>query len=277
MYQTISPGLVGVSIGLEEGCRMAAAAGFEGYAIEPFMMEQGAGAVRDVLAQYHFTPACYGLPVDFRREESVFEETLRALEPSAKFCAELGMTRFCTWLSPASDDLTYEENFQLHTRRLKACAEVLREYGIMLGLEFVGTPSAAASRKHAFIHNLDGLLDLWDAIGTGNVGIMIDSWHWDMAQQKLEDFRKIPDEKYVVVAHINDAPDLPLEEQQDGSRRLPGATGVLRIGDFFTGLTQLGYQGPVMAEPFDRSLNGLPAETVFARVKSSIDSVWPRL
>ena len=50
------------------------------------------------------------------------------------------------WRSPA----TYLENFKLHARRLRAAAEVLKDHGQRLGLEYVGTKT---SREPVVIHS----------------------------------------------------------------------------------------------------------------------------
>ena len=47
------------------------------------------------------------------------------------------------------------------------------------------------------------MLELCRAIGTGNMGILMDVWHWDMAGQTFEDFAKFPDESWVVCATVS--------------------------------------------------------------------------
>lgn len=153
----------------------------------------------------------------------------------------------------------------------------MKKYDISLGLEFLGPPKLRAGKKYEFIHTLDQMLELCRAIGTGNMGILMDVWHWDMAGQTFEDFAKFPDESWVVCAHIMDAPaGIPREEQEDVVRALPGSTGVLRIGEFFEGLKNMGYTGPVLAEPFVKELGEMEFEKAVAVVSEAIDKVWPK-
>ena len=65
----------------------------------------------------------------------------------------------------------------------------------------------------------------------------------------------------VVYVHVNDArSDMAVEAQIDNIRRLPSATGVIDLKGFLTELRDLGYDGPVTPEPFDRDLAARPPE-----------------
>jgi sugar phosphate isomerase/epimerase len=81
---------------------------------------------------------------------------------------------------------------------------------------------------------------------------------------------KVPESKIVLV-HINDAP-LGLERDQlvDNKRGLPGTTGVLPLKDFMAALQEIGYCGPVEAEPFDDTLKELPEEERLQLVADSM-------
>ena len=65
-------------------------------------------------------------------------------------------------------------------------------------------------------------------------------------------------------ADLNDAPaGIPVDEQMDLTRKLPAVTGVIDLKTFLGALVKIGYDGPVQAEPFDKSLREMPeAEAV---------------
>jgi sugar phosphate isomerase/epimerase len=64
---------------------------------------------------------------------------------------------------------------------------------------------------------------------------------------------------------LNDAPaGVPKEEQKDGQRELPCATGVIDLAAFMKALERIGYDGPARAEPFNRALNELDNEAACA-------------
>jgi sugar phosphate isomerase/epimerase len=61
--------------------------------------------------------------------------------------------------------------------------------------------------------------------------------------------------------HVNDAPaDVPIEQQVDTVRALPGETGMIDIVGFLQALQVIGYDGPVVPEPFKQDLADLPSD-----------------
>ena len=201
---------------------------------------------------------------------------MEILPACCEFAEKTGADRCITWILPWSDTLDYKENFILHKSRLTRAAKVLEDHGIRFGLEFVGPPSARKGKKHSFICDLESLNELIVAIGTSNMGYLLDVYHWDLAGQTYADFEKIPGSEWVVMAHINDAPrGIPAEEQQDLIRELPGATGVLKIADFMKGLGNLQYDGPVYVEPFYAPFKTMPFEDALGITKMAMDKVWP--
>ena len=97
------------------------------------------------------------------------------------------MPRVSTWILPFSDDLTYLQNFRQHACRLRACAEVLRDHGQHLGLEYVAPKTLWRGARHPFIHTMSETKELLVAIGTDNLGIQLDSWHWFNANTRSAD------------------------------------------------------------------------------------------
>jgi sugar phosphate isomerase/epimerase len=57
-------------------------------------------------------------------------------------------------------------------------------------------------------------------------------------------------------AHVNDAPDRPLEKQQDMQRLLPGE-GVIELPRLLRALQRKGYMGCVSVEVFNNDLKKL--------------------
>ena len=64
---------------------------------------------------------------------------------------------------------------------------------------------------------------------------------------------------------MNDAPAaVPKEQLSDGRRELPCATGVIDVGAILKALNEIGYDGPVRAEPFNQTVNRMPKEEACA-------------
>jgi sugar phosphate isomerase/epimerase len=78
-----------------------------------------------------------------------------------------------------------------------------------------------------------------------------------------------------VHVHVNDAPaGIPVDEQLDNRRAMPGETGVIDIAAFLGSLAKIGYAGPVMAEPFSQAVRELPAEKAVRVTSESLDRIF---
>jgi sugar phosphate isomerase/epimerase len=274
MYPSLDPGAIGVRLPFEECARLAADAGFKGISVHVASAVRDAEAVRCVLERNKLLPGAWGLPVEFRQEEDTYREGLAGLPELAKAAKQVGAVRCSTYILPFSEGLTFEQNFELHRTRLRACAEVLAEHGCRLGLEFVGPKTLREGREHEFVHTQEGMLELCEGIGTGNVGLLLDSFHWFTSHAGIEDIRKLSD-ALVVDVHINDGtagrgPD----EQIDNERALPGATGVIDLVEFLQGLKAIGYTGPVTPEPFSETVRAMAPEDAIRATGEAVLKVW---
>lgn len=276
MYPALATGAIGVSLPFEECARLAAEAGFQGIGVDVGAAVADPGSVRRVLEGNKLRPAAWGLPVEFRGEDEKFRSGLAGLPEMAKAAKQIGADRCSTWILPFSDSLPFAANFELHRDRLRQCAEVLAEHGIRLGLEFVGPKTLRAGHPHEFIYTQEGMLQLCQAIGTGNVGLLFDCFHWYTSHGTKEDIRKLSD-ALVVDVHINDAAEgRGPDEQMDNQRRLPGESGVIDVVGFLQGLKEIGYTGPVTPEPFSQKLRRMPAEDAIRVTAEALLGVWQK-
>jgi sugar phosphate isomerase/epimerase len=205
-----------------------------------------------------------GLPVEFRRDDDQFRKGLKDLPRFAAGLQRAGVDRVTTWLMPCHDTLPYQQNFRQHVTRLRSVAQTLKEHDVRLGLEYVGPKTSWASRRYTFIHTLAEMKDLIAEINTGNMGFVLDSWHWWHAGDTGADLLALKGSE-VIAVDLNDAPaGIPKEQQSDGRRELPCATGVIDVGAFLKALNEIGYDGPVRAEPFNQALNRMPKEEACA-------------
>lgn len=277
-YKTVSPGSIGhPEAKFLDTANLAAKCGYEGYWFNPFQDFEGDPAeTRAALRKYGLKAAGCNLPVEYRKDEATYRADMELLPQRVAFARAIGITRFMTWIVPWSDSLTCEQNMEQHARRLRPACELLKDNGIILGLEFQGPPKLRKNVKYEFVYNLDGILSLGEAIGTGNCGVILDSWHWDLAGQVFDDFDKLTYPGMAVAAHIADAPaNVPADEQEDLLRRLPGTTGIINIEAFFAGLRKVGFDGPVIVEPFEKFLSGVPTEESFKIAMKAMNRVWP--
>ncbi|MFT3831440.1 MAG: sugar phosphate isomerase/epimerase family protein [Opitutaceae bacterium] len=250
---------------LEEGLALAERHGFGGFdpAIEPLhaaVAQQGAQRVRETFLGRGLRMGAWCLPfAPCTMEEDEWQAWLKKLPPLLGSAAAVGARRAFRWIQPGDNDRGYAVNFEHHLVRFRPVARMLADYGIRLGLEFIGPESARRDFRYPFIHTLAGVLELVRAIGP-NCGLLLDSWHWHAAAGTVAEIAALPGEQIVNV-HVNDAPlGIARGELQDDRRQLPGTTGVLDLDGFIHALADVGYYGPITAEPFDAELNARPKE-----------------
>ncbi len=261
-------GSIGVRADLAAAIDLARRHGFESVAPDPgFLGRLSDRELEALLADLKSKGLVFGaagFPVNFRADEDRFKAGLAGLKRAARSLQRAGVTRLGTWISPTHNTLTYRRNFQQHARRLREAAAVLRDHGQRLGLEYVGPKTSWSRGRHPFIHTMAETKELIAEIGLDNVGLVLDSWHWYTAHETEADLRSLanPD---VVAVDLNDAPaGIPIDEQLDGRRELPAATGVINLKVFLNALLRMGYDGPVRAEPFNAALRKLPKEEAVA-------------
>ena len=278
MRMALTPGSIGVRANQIEAIQLAVKYGFE--AVEPYASYLGGlgddalKALREDMARHNLTWAAAGFPLQFRGEEGAYEASLKELPKTAGVWQRAGVERVGTWLSPTHPTLSRLENWERHAKRLREGARILREHGLRLGLEYVGTRSARAGNRQVFLYNLKDTLALIRDIGQPNVGVILDSWHWWQAGETAEDLLQLKNAE-VVSVDLNDAPaGIAIEQQQDGRRELPLATGVIPVAGFMKALVQIGYDGPVRAEPFNQALNDLDNDAACAAVAAAMKKAF---
>jgi sugar phosphate isomerase/epimerase len=267
-------GNIGVSADQREAIDLAAQYGFESVGADGSFLAglsaEELAALKARMKGKRLVFGAAGLPVEFRRDEAAFKAGLEGLPRIAAGLQRAGVGRVTTWLMPCDDRLTYIRNFRQHARRLRAVANILKEHEIRLGLEYVGPKTSWTSRRYPFIHTMAEMKDLIAEIDTGNVGFLLDSWHWWNAGDTAADILSLKG-RDVIAVDLNDAPaGIPKDQQVDNRRELPCATGVIPVGRFLNALNRLGYDGPVRAEPFNQALNRMSKDEACAAVAASL-------
>ena len=277
-YAILSLGRLGFHATFPESVELATKYGFEGLdpdlAYLTALNDGGLHRLLDDLQKRNLRFGAAGLPVEFRKDAETFGADLKKLPTAAAVLQRAGIQRVSTWIMPCSDDLTYLQNFRQHAERLRLCAQVLADQGQKLGLEYVAPRTLWRSEKHPFIHTMSELKELMVAIGTDNLGIQLDSWHWFNAQETQQDILTLRGQD-VITVDLNDAPaGLTLDQYKDGSRELPAATGVIPGKQFLDALVQIGYDGPIQAEPFNAPLRALPIDQACANTSDAMKKAF---
>ncbi len=278
VYKNLSTGAIGVKADLVGAIGYARRYGFAGI---DFSIEEASRLAEAHDAQYvkelfdaaGITPGSWNPPVNWGGDEVSYLEQLQALPKFAQLAHTLGAVRCATWVPPASDERPFAENFAFHVARFRPIAEILRDNGCRLGLEFIGPATLRATRKYSFVYDLPGMLDLCNALGTGNAGLLLDCWHWYTSGGNAADLEGLKNQN-VVVVHVNDAPaGIAVDEQLDNQRCLPGETGVIDIATFMSTLRRIDYDGPITVEPFSARVRALAPEEAVAATAASLKAI----
>ncbi len=279
MFKSLAPGAIGVKASMEEGLEYSKLGGFQGLdvgigGIASLAKEKGAGHVKGLFREAGLKMGAWGLPVAWNGSQEDYDRDLKALPGLARVGADVGALRVSQWIPAASDDKTFRDNYRWHIQRLRPICEILKDHGCSLGLEFIGPLTMRQDKPYGFIYSLPGMMALCEGIGTGNVGLLLDCWHWYTSLGTLADLRALGPED-VIHVHVNDAPaDVDIADQIDNIRALPSETGVIDLVGFLGVLKEIGYTGPVTPEPFSQRVRELPPEEAVKETGVGLDKAW---
>jgi sugar phosphate isomerase/epimerase len=279
MFACLNPGTVGGGLGYEEFVALAKRHGFPAveFGIEWLAekaSKEGMDAARNWLDAQGIRHAAFWLPVRWREDEAAFEESLQTLPQKAQTAQAIGCHACVTYIPPSvSGDP--EEFRAMMVRRFRQVCEILADYGVRLGIEWVA-PAHFRRSGNPVLWRMDQALDLCDAIGAPNIGLLVDSFHWFCAGHSADELRQLPSHRIVHV-HINDAPDRPLDEQVDNERVMPGE-GVIDLLGFLRALRYAGYDGAVSVEVLGKTLpQQFSKDELAAQAKRGMDDLFARL
>lgn len=282
MNQGVIPGAIGVKdLNLQESVSFAGRHGFETVMvniteIHEIVGEHGIDYVKDLFAEYGVKPGGWSLPVRWA-DDSLRDEQLASLPHYMETAQAIGCTSATSGVAPGMDDVEFDEQFERTVARLKPVASALEKGGCRLGLEFIGPATFRARFKHEFIYDLKGTMKLIEAVGSSSLGTLFDVWHHWVSGGEVDEIDSLKASD-VVLVHVNDAPEgRERDEQIDNQRKLPMETGVIPAPEMLKKLDAIGFDGPVMPEPFSARINELAERDPDAagrETKESMDALW---
>ena len=277
MFLNLAPDRVEIKLGLDELIGLASRHGFAGIDLplqqvatmpDPDMV---AGMMRAAGLRW----GGFELPLDFRRDQAAYDQQFERLKKWVVIAERLRCDRCYSSAVPGHNELDYRANFHHHVNRLQPVVQLLASHGIRLGMEFIGPKTLRETFRYPFIHTINGMLELCEAIAPssqpGMVGVLLDCYHWWTSGATEADLLELLSNEKIVNVHVNDGrAGRSRDEQLDLERTLPCETGLIDSAAFMRALRTLGYDGPVTAEPFDAELKGKPPDIIAARVAASI-------
>ena len=207
------------------------------------------------------------------QDDAQRDADLEALKPLAELGVELGNPFTTTGIMPGTNDREFDDQYAFVVERLRPFAEALKASGVGLGIEFISPKTIRNRFTYEFIYSMPQMLQLAADAGTGNIGVLFDLWHHYAAHGTIEELDLLTKDN-VFVVHVNDAPaGVEIDEQIDNQRLLPMESGVIPATAMMRKLAEIGFAGPVIAEPFNDQLNALAATDPAAAAKQTQASI----
>lgn len=145
-------------------------------------------------------------------------------------------------------------------------ADAAAPFGGRIALEPIGGSGLMGGPKEA--------LEIARLSGRCNVGIMMDTFHYYRSRIPASDIEVVPVEKMLIV-HINDSEDLPIEKLNDSHRLYPGL-GCLPLDADLAALKKIGYTGHLSIEIFRDEYRKMPVGDNVKAAKQGLERVIAR-
>jgi 2-keto-myo-inositol isomerase len=192
----------------------------------------------------------------FAEDDAAYERFRRGADAAKTLGAPILLT-YCAARLPAG--MSREAALDAAGKRARRYAEAAQPVKVALepigGAELMGGPTAA--------------LDIGRRSNAGNVGIMMDTFHYYKSAVPDADILAIPRDKLLIV-HVNDSEDLPRAELRD-SHRLHVGEGILPLDHDLKLIKSIGYDGFFSVEIFREDYWREPVGKVVADAKSAMD------
>ena len=233
----------------------------------------GVEHARRLMVSARLKSGMFHLPLDLASDDAAFDRDLALLPKRLEFAHATEAFRAAASITPASEEHSFKDFFELHRKRLDTVGEMLSKHGIMLGLAIHPETEASEGKGSQFINTYEGLLGLV-AVSHPSVGAIIDSWALHVTGEGLDVIGKVPRGRIVEV-RLSDAPrEVRGVDLHANQRLLPGDTGAINAAGVLTHAREAGFEGPVTPWADRSAVTGRGREKVVKLAGDRIDAVW---
>lgn len=269
MYACIN-GATTMPYTLEQDLAAAEKAGFEGVEIwsrklDTYLESHSVDGLKELLDQHHLKVAAlcpYSL-IGFSDNRGSIIAIRNAAEIAKKInCPTLLV---CGDAAPAGTDK--EAAYDAMANIACTYADWAEEHGVKIAIEPLG--------RHPLIPGPKEAMEILDRAEHESLGLMMDTFHYYKSGVDLDAIRQIPVEILLVV-HVNDCENRPLEELNDKHRVYMGE-GVIPLKPILNLLKEKGYDGALSVEIFRDEYWAQPVDVISAASKSALDRLMAGL
>jgi sugar phosphate isomerase/epimerase len=278
MFKNLSPAVLGVSGRESEIIELAMSHGFKGVDLDvgelaKQVQSQGFAKATRLIASARLKLGSFPLPVGFHNEPSQHQAELKQLADLADVARQIGCSRATTVIEPRSERV-YHENFEFHRHRLAELGDLLAKHEIRLGVGFVAPAACGDEHAYQFIQTAAEALLLLRNVGSSNVGLALDTWHWQLGGGTIEQLRALTPDKIVVVSLADTEPGMTAADAEISARRLPGDGGAVDNAAVLTVLAEMHYDGPVTPAADKSQFAGQGRDQIVKAAAGAFDRVW---
>jgi sugar phosphate isomerase/epimerase len=255
LIPSFHPATIRQGLSLEERCQIAEAAGFSYTAVNlgeatAFDRERGAGAFAALLEGHGLNAGgMFGVPSSTADSEE-YARDLAVLPERCEMAQSLGGTNIMHFV-PNRTSMPEAEFEALCVARFAEIGAALAGYDLKLAIEWLG-PKQLEDLPYPFRSGIKMALDLAEASGQSNIGILVDAVHMWGARQAMADIERLAAGR-VFAAHIDDFPEGDPDVLIDDDRIMPG-DGIIDLAAFCRHTVAAGYSGPIEVELFNPAI-----------------------
>jgi len=145
--------------------------------------------------------------------------------------------------------------------KLAGYARIACRHGVDLRLEFAGGSPVSGS--------LDSAIDLIEQVNQPGLVLLFDLSHYFVTASHVESLSRLP-AGLLTMIHLQDAPNLPMEQQAPDRRTFPGQ-GRMNVAKLVEMIRrETNYQGPYAFELYDEHVWAMPPRHVMEQIEKSI-------
>ena len=232
---------------LPEDIAAASAAGFKALEIwaakmDTYLETHSVEELKSLLDEAGLRPASINSIefITFRPPEE-YEEIKARCRELCEVAQTLGCDRIVVVPSPTPEGADWDAIKDESVRVLRELSEVASPYGVQLAFEFLGFSWCS-------VRTLGQCWEIIKETLRANVGLVIDTCHFYAGGSDMRSILRVEPKK-LLIFHINDVEDRPLETIEDAHRLLPGE-GVVPLDDILIHLKHIGFDGICSVELF---------------------------
>jgi sugar phosphate isomerase/epimerase len=279
MFKNLSPDAIGIFGRQGEMLEIALTHRFKGLELDITEVTKRAKAASVAQACKYLASARvkiggFELPIRWTADETQFKADLAQIGTLIEVCKTIGADRCFTTIRPTSDERPMHDNFKFHVDRLQKVADAIAPADLKLGVSILPAQADRKDGGFEFIHQVDPLVVLINAVQRANVGLLLDTWAWTVGGGDVEKLRTLRSNQIVSVRLADLASNADLADVQPQQKILPSEGGTIDNVAILGVLEELGFDGPVAVAQHSSHMKGQAREPIVAKASSLLDSLF---